>query len=95
VATWIATYDVAILVINIKDFKFSENYKYNSPRTRYARGRPKKKKQNKKIYRVLRGLRNDELELKKIDRLVIRPKIYCGICGEIGHNAQIYRQAYK
>ena len=86
-ATWIATYDVAILVINTKDFKFNKNHECNPPRTRYTRGQPKKKRQNRGIYRTLRGLRDNELELEEIDGLVIRLKTHYGTCGETGHNA--------
>jgi hypothetical protein len=95
VATWIATYDVAILVINTKDFKFNENHEYNSSQIRYTRGRSKKKKQDRDIYRTSRKLRDDELEFKKINRLVIRLKTHYGTCGETSYNAQTYRQAYK
>jgi hypothetical protein len=31
VATWIATYDIAISVINTKNLKFNENHEYNPP----------------------------------------------------------------
>jgi hypothetical protein len=95
VATWIATYDVAISVVNTEDLELSEDHECNPPRTRHARGRPKKKRQDRGTYRASRGLRDDELELEEVDGLVIRPKTHCGTCGETGHNAQTCRQAHE
>jgi hypothetical protein len=80
-------------IINIEDFEFNNNNEYNPPRTRNTRRRPKKKKKNRNIYKIIRKLRNNKLEIKK-DKLVIRPNNRYKTCSELDYNAQICRQSY-
>jgi hypothetical protein len=80
-----AIYDTAIFVINIKDFEFNNNNKCNSLRTRNTRGRPKKKK-IRNIYKIIKKLRNNKLEIE-INKLIIRPNNRYKIYNESGHNA--------
>jgi hypothetical protein len=85
-----AIYNTAISVINIEDLEFNNNNEYNPLRTRNARGRPKKKKENRNIYKIIRKLRNDKLEIEK-NKPVIRPNNYYKIYSESGYNAQTCR----
>ena len=95
VATWIATYDLAMPVVNIENLELTEDTTCNPPQIRHTRGRPKKKRQDKSTYRASRGLREDELELREVNRQVKRLKTLYGTCGEAGHNAQTCRQPHQ
>jgi hypothetical protein len=88
-----AIYDTAMSVINIEDLEFNNDNECNPPRTRNARGRPKKKREDRDTYRAIRGLRDDKLGVGG-GELVIRPSNRYKICGELGHNAQTCRQSY-
>jgi Sec-independent protein secretion pathway component TatC len=43
--TWLAIYEIPILVINIEDLELDDDNEYNLLRTRKPRGRPKKRKE--------------------------------------------------
>jgi hypothetical protein len=98
VETWIATYDAAISVVNTENLELDDDNECNPPQTRHTRGRPKKKREDRAIYRATRGLRDTELEMEETmseNGLVMRPKAYCGTCGETGYNARTCRQPHQ
>jgi uncharacterized protein (DUF1015 family) len=88
-----AIYNTAISIINIEGFEFDNNNEYNLLRTRNARGRPKKKRKNRDIYKIIKKLRNNELGIGE-GELIIRPNNRYKIYSESGHNAQTCRQSY-
>jgi hypothetical protein len=89
-----AIYDTAMPVVNIEGLELDDDNECNPPRTRNARGRPKKKREDRDTYRATRGLRDDELGVGG-GELVMRPSNRCGTCGELGHNAQTCRQPHQ
>jgi hypothetical protein len=102
VETWIATYDTVISVVNTENLKFDDDNEYNPPQTRHTRGRPKKKREDRAIYRAIRGLRDTELEMEETineNGLAMRPKAYYrtyyGTCGETGYNTRTCRQPHQ
>ena len=98
VETWIATYDTVMSVVNTENLELDDDNECNPPQTRHARGRPKKKRQDRAIYRATRGLRDTELEVGEVlnkNGLVIRSKTCYGTCGETGYNTRTCRQPHQ
>jgi hypothetical protein len=61
--TWLAIYEISMPVINTEDLELDDDNEYNLLRTRKPRGRPKKKREDRTIYRAIRRLQDAELEL--------------------------------
>jgi hypothetical protein len=98
VETWIATYDTTMSIVNTEDLELDDDNEYNPPQTRHARGRPKKKRQDKTTYRATRRLRDTELEVGEAlneNGLVMRSKTYYRTCSKKGHNTQTCRQPHQ